>query len=208
VSRIRRGLAGLAALALFVWLMGLAWFVWSASLPARDAETQTDAVVVLTGGSLRVGRGVQLLAAGKAQKLFVSGVHHGVDADDMLRLVPGAPAWLTCCIELGHDADNTEGNARETAAWLRQEGYHSLRLVTANYHMPRALLELTHALPPGIRIIPDPVFPEGARPGDLWSLHGTARLILVEYVKYLGALIRLFVLPEFIAIEPASQTQT
>jgi uncharacterized SAM-binding protein YcdF (DUF218 family) len=193
----------LAALAFLAWVTGLAWFAWSASLPAHDGETQTDAVVVLTGGSLRVGRGVEILAAGKAQKLFVSGVHHGVDADDMLRLVPGAPAWLACCIELGHDADNTEGNARETAAWLRQEGYHSLRLVTANYHMRRALLELTHALPPGIRIVADPVFPEGARPGDLWSLHGTARLILVEYVKYLGALIRLFVLPE-----PASQTQT
>lgn len=203
MSRIRRGLAGLAAAALIAWLTGLGWFAWSASQPARDAETQTDAVVVLTGGSLRVGRGVEVLAAGKAQKLFVSGVHRGVDADDMLRLVRGAPAWLACCVELGHDADNTEGNARETAAWLHQEGYHSLRLVTANYHMRRALLELTHALPPGIRIIPEPVFPEGARPGDLWSLHGTARLIVIEYVKYLGALIRLFVLPE-----PASQTST
>ena len=59
----------------------------------------------------------------------------------------------------------------ETAQWMASEGFHSLRLVTASYHMPRSLLEFSRAMP-DIGIMPNPVFPErlkqaaagGARP--------------------------------------------
>jgi len=190
VSRLRVWLRRLAAALILVWFAGLVWFVDGVEQPVADPDAVTDAVVVLTGGSLRIDSGLELLAEGKAQKLFVSGVHQGIDTEEVLRAVPGAPHGIECCIVLGHAADNTQGNALETAQWLQQEGFHSIRLVTANYHMRRALLEFTRALPPEIVIIPHPVFPEGARPGDLWSLRGTARLIVTEYVKYIGALIR------------------
>ena len=195
MSRGWRWLRRLADALIIAWLAGLVWFVAGVEQPVADPDAVTDAVVVLTGGSLRIDSGLALLAEGKAKKLFVSGVHQGVETAAMLRQVPDAPQGVECCIVLGHAADNTLGNALETAQWLQQEGFHSIRLVTANYHMQRALLEFTRALPPDIRIIPHPVFPEGARPNDLWSLHGTARVIVLEYVKYIGALFRPLVLP-------------
>jgi uncharacterized SAM-binding protein YcdF (DUF218 family) len=185
----------LVAALILAWVAGLGWFVAGVERPVTDPDSITDAVVVLTGGRLRIDNGLELLAEGKARKLFVSGVHQGVDTGEVLRQVPGAPHGVECCIVLGHAADNTQGNALETAEWLRAEGFHSIRLVTANYHMQRALLEFTRALPPEVRIIPHPVFPEGTRPDDLWSLRPTARLIFIEYVKYIGALMRPLLLP-------------
>jgi uncharacterized SAM-binding protein YcdF (DUF218 family) len=168
------------------WIAGFGWFV--SEVPTQvDRETgTTDAIVVLTGGSQRVENGLTLLAEGKARKLFVSGVYHGTDVKALLRTTHEQRHWLSCCIELGHDADNTHGNAAETAAWMRAEHFHSLRLVTASYHMPRSLLEFSRAMPE-IRIVPNPVFPEGAQ-RDWWQSPHAIALIVAEYLKYLFAL--------------------
>lgn len=179
----------LAALALFVaYAGGLVWFAESIVEGVGDADATTDAIVVLTGGSQRVQTGLQLLTAGKAKKLFVSGVYHGTDVAALLHVQRQSPDAVQCCIVLGHTADNTYGNALETAAWMRQEGYRSMRLVTANYHMRRALLEFARAMPEA-RIIPHPVFPETVRE-RWWAWPGTLDLIIGEYDKYLWALIR------------------
>lgn len=170
------------------WLGGLWWFASTIPEEVGDTTTATDAVVVLTGGSLRVQSGLQLLAAGKARKLFVSGVYHSVDVSELLRVSRQSPERVACCVVLGHAADNTLGNALETAAWMRHEGYRSLRLVTANYHMRRSLLEFTRAMP-AATIIPHPVFPEGVKE-QWWAWPGTASLIVWEYNKYLAALVR------------------
>lgn len=191
-TRKRRPLARLvmAAAALFIaYLGGLVWFAESITVSSADPETLTDAIVVLTGGSQRVQTGLQLLTAGKAKKLFVSGVYHGTDVAALLHAQRQSPEAVQCCIVLGHSADNTYGNALETAAWMRQEGYRSLRLVTANYHMRRALLEFARAMP-DVRIIPHPVFPDAVRQERWWAWPGTLDLIIGEYDKYLWALIR------------------
>src|SRR5690348_4857410 len=108
-----RSVAIVAAACCLSWLAGLLWF---ATPPAADLQPgPTDAIVVLTGGSLRLQSGIDLLREGKGRKLFVSGVSHQVDLDDLLGTSGGAPEWATCCIVLGHDADNTLGNALETA---------------------------------------------------------------------------------------------
>ncbi|HKW52404.1 MAG TPA: YdcF family protein [Stellaceae bacterium] len=187
--RWRRWLGVPAALLTFLfllWLAGLAWFARSIPDEVRDPTTDTDAIVVLTGGSLRVQSGIALLNAGKAKKLFVSGVHHGTDVLALLRAEHQPPDKVPCCIALGYDADNTLGNAQETAAWMREEGFHSLRLVTASYHMPRSLLEFSRAMPE-VRIIPHPVFPERVKQERWWAWPGTASLIVAEYEKYLLA---------------------
>lgn len=178
----------LAVLAV-LWLGGLVWFARSIPGEVADAETKTDAIVVLTGGSLRVQSGLALLAAGKAQKLFISGVYHSTDVAALLHVSRQSPEHVACCIVLGHAADNTLGNALETAQWMHSEGFHSLRLVTASYHMPRSLLEFSRAMP-DIRIIPNPVFPEQVKQRRWWAFPGTAMLFLGEYVKYLAALVR------------------
>ncbi len=175
-------------LALAAWLGGLAWF--SAHIPhaVADATTPTDAIVVLTGGTERLDTGLGLLRRKMGRKLFVSGVYHSVDVAALLRLARQKPDELACCLMLGHAADNTVGNAVETAAWMRAEGFHSLRLVTSNYHMQRSLLEFRYAMP-DIAIIPNPVFPQSVK-GEWWLWPGSAHLITAEYSKFLAAHLR------------------
>jgi uncharacterized SAM-binding protein YcdF (DUF218 family) len=185
---IRWGIAA-ALVLLAVWFAGLVWFVQQIPAEAADPDGATDAIVVLTGGSLRVERGLALLAAGKGKKLFISGVYHGVEVGDLLRVSRQSPEKSACCIALGHAADSTLGNALETASWMRAEDFHSLRLVTANYHMPRSLLEFARAMP-GASIVPNPVFPEVSREKRWWMRPASLVLALVEYDKYLMALVR------------------
>jgi uncharacterized SAM-binding protein YcdF (DUF218 family) len=182
--------AALACALGILWLAGLAWFVHLVPSAPGDGDGATDAIVVLTGGSLRVERGLQLLADGKAKKLFVSGVYHGVDVGDLLRVSRQAPERVQCCVVLGHEAETTHGNALETAAFMRDQDFHSLRLVTASYHMPRSLLEFSSAMP-GVAIIPDPVFPVLVRDGRWWTRPASVGLMISEYAKYLVARARL-----------------
>jgi uncharacterized SAM-binding protein YcdF (DUF218 family) len=172
---------------LLAWMIGLIWF--SAMLPAavRDPARETDAIVVLTGGSGRVTQGLELLAKGRAKKLFVSGVYRGVDVQELLRVTQQSPENLVCCIALGYQADNTRGNAVETASWMREQNLSSLRLVTSAYHMPRSLIEF-HRVMPDIEIVPHPVFPEDFDKRGWWRSPGGPFVILTEYTKYLVAL--------------------
>ncbi|KJS36883.1 MAG: hypothetical protein VR70_13490 [Rhodospirillaceae bacterium BRH_c57] len=179
----------LAVLAL--WIPGLVWF--AASMPSEPAATSppTEAVVVLTGGSERLRTGLDLLEAGAAEHLFVSGVHPGTTLDALLAEVrPALPEDARARIELGHVAADTVGNAIETAVWVRERDVSSLRLVTAGYHMQRSLLEFRTALP-DVVIVPHPVFPENVKQGDWWRYSGTTLLFATEYTKYLVAHLRL-----------------
>ncbi len=192
-TRRRAGLlwAGLGGAASAAWLMGLVWFAATLPRTVSGPNSATDAVVVLTGGVGRLAVGIDLLARGRARKLFVSGVYRGIDVAQILRLVKKPGEELECCIVLGHAADDTRGNAAETARWIAKEGYRSLRLVTAHYHMRRSLLEFKRRMP-GVAIIPHPVFPQGFKAGDWWVRPGNLRLVASEYVKYLIALVRLW----------------
>lgn len=182
-------LGGVFFLMFLTWLLGL--FVFALFIPKDISETQptTDAVVVLTGGSLRLETGLKLLSDGAAKKLFVSGVHRGVDVAELLRVSRRSPGRLDCCIALGYQADDTIGNAIETAEWMRENGYDSLRLVTANYHMPRSLLEFHYAMP-DIVIYPHSVSPEHVKIDNWYIWPGTSLLIVGEYNKMLFAPIR------------------
>jgi uncharacterized SAM-binding protein YcdF (DUF218 family) len=171
----------------FLWLAGLIWF--ATPPPGESRTASTDAIVVLTGGSLRIESGIALLREGKGHKLFVSGVNQQVDLDDLLGASGHPPEWALCCIVLGHQAGNTFGNAQETAQWIRGQSFRSLRLVTAWYHMPRSLLEFERAMPE-IDIVAHPVFPDQVKHEHWWAWRGTAALLVNEYVKYLGALAR------------------
>lgn len=179
--------AGLAAAAVAaVWIGGLIWFT---TLVPRDEtinRTHTDAIVVLTGGTGRLDTGLQLLEEGFAGRLFVSGVAHGVDVAALLRVAQRRPDALACCIAVGYLADNTAGNARETADWVGRQKFRSIRLVTASYHMPRSLVEFRRAMP-HIRIVPHPVFPPRFMQSEWWLWPGTAALLSSEFSKYLLA---------------------
>ena len=194
-----RRLGLLALVTLVLWLGGLVLFVVSSLSIRGDLSTPTDAIVVLTGGRLRLEAGLQLLAAGRAKKLFVSGVNQRVDRGELLRTLGPIGRHPACCIVLGHEADNTLGNARETANWMQEEGYRSLRLVTSWYHMRRGLLEFGRAMPQ-VTIIAYPLFTHHVDSERWWSWLGPLALIISEYDKYLVAWIR----PAVSAINPAS----
>ena len=94
------------------------------------------------------------------------------------------PGEIECCIEVGHSAGDTAGNADETAAWMGDHGYRSLRLVTSSYHLTRALLEFRLAMP-AVTVVPHPVFAETVKQDRWWAWPGTASLIVGEFNKYL-----------------------
>lgn len=186
-KRLAIKLMAFVALVFGPWLAGLVWFTGTLPLAVADASTRTDAIVVLTGGSERLHEGLTLLSEERGQKLFVSGVYRGVDVKELLRISQQSPAELECCVVLGYEADSTKGNAIETAGWMREEGFQSLRLVTANYHMRRSLLEF-HRVMPDVTIIPHPVFPGPFKQRDWWHWSSGAALLATEFSKYLVAL--------------------
>ena len=178
---------GITAVCLGLWLAGFLWFVAGLPTAASEPKRETDAIVVLTGGTGRVREGLELLAARRAKMLFISGVYRGVEVRELLGVSQQSPADLECCIVLGYEADSTYGNARETAVWMRGQGLRSLRLVTSAYHMPRGLLEFGRAMPEA-QIVSHPVFPEHVEQREWWRWPGSATLIITEYNKYLVAL--------------------
>lgn len=192
------------------WLIGLARY--AARIPTQPALTEfADAVVVLTGGSKRMDAGVALLVNGAAPVLFVSGVDHRVDPARIRDLIPESgdsldQGTIYCCIVLGYGASDTLGNARETALWARATGKTSLILVTSNYHMPRARLEFTHALP-DVRLVPYPVIPPDVRMDAWWRWPGTLGLVAGEWTKYIFARIRIG-LANLVAVPAAPSTGT
>lgn len=172
-----------------VWLAGLGYFLYEGLSAGGDKAAPTDAIVVLTGGRFRLESGIGLLEAHRARKLFISGVNQHVDRAALLRVLGPLPDSASCCIVLGHEADNTYGNARETAEWIQREGYHSLRLVTSWYHIPRSRLEFERAMP-DIAVLLNPVFPMHTE-GEDWRVRAeVVPLVIREYGKYLAALAR------------------
>ena len=138
---------------LALWAVGFLWFSVSvaAAAPALP-HLKTDAIIVLTGGTDRVSVGIDLLRKKKSGKLFISGVNQQTTLADLAHGEKNLP----CCISLGHKANDTASNAEETQEWVDRNEIKSVRLVTSNYHMPRARLELQRVMP-HVDIIPYPV---------------------------------------------------
>ena len=153
--------------------------------PSRTA----DGIVVLTGGSSRVSDAMELLADGYGRRLLISGVHPASGASDISRSLTDNQSLLSCCVDLDRSAVNTRSNAAETRRWVHERGFKSLIVVTSNYHMPRAIVELSHAMP-DITLIPYAVVGDKWREEPWWSNGATMRLLLSEYVKYVAAEVR------------------
>jgi uncharacterized SAM-binding protein YcdF (DUF218 family) len=176
---------------LMIWCAGLLAFTSriDRSTPAPDPPA-ADGIVVLTGASgERIDAALRLLEAGKARRLLISGVGRHVTRAQ-LQAVTGADALVfDCCVDLGFAAVNTVGNGRETAQWARSHGFHTLILVTADYHMPRAHLELRASLPEA-KVILYPVATDELKAGDWWKTGPSATRTIIEYSKYLAVLAR------------------
>jgi uncharacterized SAM-binding protein YcdF (DUF218 family) len=142
-------------LLLLGWALGFCMFMLSIGTPL-DAR-KTDAIVVLTGGPGRIDRGIEMLRAGASQHMLVSGVDRSVKPRELAAEFKIEPRLMKCCITLGHQSVDTRSNADETASWVHQNRYKSVRLITADWHMPRAQLELAHMLGGDIEVVGDAV---------------------------------------------------
>lgn len=170
------------------FLTGFLWFACAVPLKEVALDKGAEGIVALTGGASRVADAVELLAAGRGQRLLISGVDPRTKSGELARRVPDYERLFSCCIDLDH-ARNTTGNAVEARRWTRERGFRSLVVVTSSYHMPRAMAELSYRLP-GVRLIPYPVVTE-QRAVPWWASAPNARLLFSEYLKYLAAVVRM-----------------
>ena len=171
----------LFALVAIAWGLGFAIFMLALAQPADDLLV-TDAIVVPTGGAGRIPRGLALIEAERAKRMLVSGVATGLRKVDLIAANGHAQA-IICCVDLGSEAVDTRSNAEETAGWVREHGYRSVRLVTSDWHMARARMELGAALDPNVRIVRDGV-PTEQRLGPLVNEYN--KLILRRVALWAG----------------------
>jgi uncharacterized SAM-binding protein YcdF (DUF218 family) len=191
--RVVRYLWRLIAVAIFavfvVFAAGFLWFVGSVPTEEVSIDRPADGIVVLTGGASRIADAIELLAAGRGKRLLISGVHPTTSSSELARLSPAYGRWMTCCVDLGHAAINTTGNAIETKQWVTERDFHSVIVVTSNYHMPRTMAELRRRMP-DVALVPFPVVTDKMRSEAWWSSLPTAKLLFSEYVKYIVAHLR------------------
>ena len=161
------------SLVLLAWLLGFIAFALLLARPAGAAHSQ--AVVVLTGAAGRVDRGLEVLRQGWAPQLFVSGVDRDVKPGEFAAQFKVSPQQMACCVTLGFAATDTETNAREIAIWMREQRVTRIRLVTSDWHMRRAVLELRSAVPAGLTIIEDAV-----------PTKPSMRILFLEYHKLIA----------------------
>lgn len=189
-----RRLAHVALVLATAWFFGFLLFLAAIPEDVADKQTKTDVVVVLTGGGERLGEGFDLLNRGLAPRLYISGVAEGISLENLTKKVAEAGgslpdnATLKCCVTLDR-AQNTIGNAITSSQWISEQHIQSIRLVTANYHMNRSLLEFRRAKS-GIAVVPNPVFPPEMR-DPFWFMKPRILIVLGnEYDKYLVASLR------------------
>ena len=175
------------------FLAGLQHFVLTLPKKSGSLRPATDGIVVITGGQQRLADGLRLLQIRSGQALLVSGVGRGVNKTILAReLDLDAPVktLLDCCVTLEFEARDTRGNAEAAAQWAVRNNFRSLRLVTANYHMPRAKYVFTNQLPE-IELYFWPVSPFDLILETWWQEPDIIRLLAREYAKYLTEPLRI-----------------
>jgi uncharacterized SAM-binding protein YcdF (DUF218 family) len=173
----------LIAAATIAVLIGFAAFVNDVPEPATKAAEPADGIVALTGEGGRLIPAMDLLQNGFGKRLLITGVNPQTSKGQLRKVLHGG-ALFDCCVDLGFAALDTRGNAEEAAQWARSHSYESLIIVTADYHMPRSLIEFASEMPE-VKLIPYPV-----RDLPKTITFPTARRLSGEYVKYLASSVR------------------
>ena len=177
-----------SATALFIGgFVAFSTYVGTLSTPKDLAAA--DGIIVLTGGQSRVDAAVDLMKSGKGKRLLISGVHPAAGREDLRVATGGDKKLFNCCVDIDYDALNTIGNAAEGAKWVREHAFHSVILVTNNYHIPRTMLEMGRLLGDAT-LEPYPVVNRRLDGGRWIDKPEALRVLFTEYTKYLAALAR------------------
>src|SRR5215510_866637 len=174
--------------------LGFLWFVWRVPADEIALDRNADGIVALTGGASRIADAIELLASGRGKRLLISGANRATNSNEISRLNPEFERWVRCCVDFDRSL-NTLGNAIETKRWAERRGFRSLIVVTSNYHMPRALAEIAHQLPDAA-LVPFPVVTDRQRAERWWAGGASARRMVIEYVKYVFARLRMGLNPD------------
>jgi uncharacterized SAM-binding protein YcdF (DUF218 family) len=187
--RLRRATLLMLFLAVALLAADFLWFVRQMPVIEVAPTRNADGIVALTGGPFRINDALDLLAAGRGKRLLISGVNPATRPNEISRMMPEHQRLFACCVDIDHSAMNTIGNAIETRRWAKAREFRSLIVVTANFHMPRALVELEHELP-DVALLPFGVVSDKVRVETWWENPETARLLFLEYLKYIVARVR------------------
>ena len=193
MPRKRSSLLAFTAVAASAFIGGFCVFANHVGNTAVASSAPADAIVVLTGGEDRIAAGLQLIEARQGRRLLVSGVNRNIGSPlDLSRKIGGNATIYKCCVDIGHDALDTIGNADEARARAASKRFNSLIVVTSAYHMPRSLTEFTIAMPT-VKLIPHAVPSRHYHLSEWWRHPPTIRILVSEYTKYLLSLARLAV---------------
>jgi uncharacterized SAM-binding protein YcdF (DUF218 family) len=188
-----------AAVAAIVLMLGFGFVWFVGQVPAEEVRLEggADGIVALTGGASRINDAIELLQKGHGRRLLISGLNRATTLSEIARLDPESARKVDFDRSL-----NTLGNAIETRRWADRQRFHSLIVVTSNYHMPRALAELAHQMP-DVALIAFPVVTDRQKTTESWWTRGApARLMVLEYVKLVYAKLRIRFNPDAGAGEP------
>lgn len=189
--RIARRIVMAFFLLIAIFLGGFLWFADTVtSLKAPDG-VKADAIVVLTGGYLRIEQALGLLRDGAGQRLLISGAHPTTTPTQIRKATQGSADLFKCCVDIGYDAIDTIGNANEITRWINDHGYRSVLVVTNNYHMVRSLHELRRT-DRTTHFIPYPVINADLSRRAWFTEPDTLRTMLSEYGKLVLATVRDF----------------
>jgi len=184
MSSLRRAIILGAGATLSLLALGFVLFASVVTRMPAENNPHADGIVVLTGEGRRIPAGARLLDEGRAQRMLISGVFRRTGKKALLEISGLPEDKFDCCVDVGYNALDTVGNANETRAWAASRGYESLIVVTASYHMPRSLADLSLAMP-GTELIPHPVVPNNFPPSRWWLHASVTRTLISEYFKFL-----------------------
>jgi uncharacterized SAM-binding protein YcdF (DUF218 family) len=191
MARLLRALIPVLAMTAVALVAGFHVFVGRVSSYARTTLPMADGIVVLTGGEDRINAGIALIARQQGTRLLISGVHPLNSTPlELGQRIGGNLDIYKCCVDLGHGALDTAGNAAEASGWAGNWGFRSLIVVTSSYHMPRSLAEFQRVMP-DVTLIPHAVASRNYALDSWWRHYPTARLLASEYLKYLTSAARL-----------------
>jgi uncharacterized SAM-binding protein YcdF (DUF218 family) len=131
--------------------VGESWIV-------EDADSKADALIVLSDDNFyadRATRAAELFREGKAPIVVasgrrlrpVAGIAELMEHDLVERGVPKDKI-----VRLAHDADNTQEEAEALTKLAAQRKWHSVIVVTSNYHTRRARYIFHRVFPQGIEV--------------------------------------------------------